>query len=151
MQSPDDKAEAHRPGRVRVLVVDDDPGLREAILRAFREHGYQAAGAVDGIQAIHHLQHDPFDVVVTDLQMPRLDGLGLIREARRLGFGQPIVVQTTVLDNSLEVVLRWAGAFRVLVKGGPFGALLRVVEEARQLTPAAAATLPGGSPHSGQA
>ena len=125
----------------RVLVVDDDPAFREATLRAFREHGYLVDGAGDGLQAMQRLQHGEYDVIITDLQMPRLDGLRLIREARRLGFHQPIVVQTTVLDGSLEIVLRRAGAFQVLTKGESFASLVRSVEEARHASAAAAATL----------
>ena len=113
-----------------ILVVDDDPHVLGAVLLALRGRGYQAEGAEDGLQALHHLQHGEFDVVVTDLQMPRLDGLALLREMRRRGYSQPVVIQTTLLDSSLEVVLRRAGAFGVLMKGGPFGDLFRAVDEA---------------------
>ena len=117
-------------GRARVLVVDDDPQVREMILLGLRSRGYLAEGAEDGLQALHHLQHGQFDVVVTDIQMPRLDGLALLREIRRRGYTQGVVVQTTLLDPSLEVVLRRVGASRVLMKGGPFADLVRSVEEA---------------------
>jgi CheY-like chemotaxis protein len=117
-------------GRARVLVVDDDPQVRETTLLGLRSRGYLAEGAEDGLQALHHLQHGQFDVVVTDIQMPRLDGLALLREIRRRGYTQGVVVQTTLLDPSLEVVLRRVGASRVLMKGGPFADLVRSVEEA---------------------
>jgi len=113
-----------------ILVVDDEPRVREMLLRGLRSYGYQAEGAEDGLQALHHLQHGEFDVVVTDIQMPRLDGLALLREIRRRGYTQGVVVQTTLLDPSLEVVLRRVGASRVLMKGGPFADLVRSVEEA---------------------
>ena len=113
-----------------ILVVDDEPRVREMLLRGLRSYGYQAEGAEDGLQALHHLQHGEFDVVVTDLQMPRLDGLALLREMRRRGYAQAVVIQTTRLDPSLEIVLRRAGACGVLMKGGPVGELVRSVEEA---------------------
>ncbi|MGD0264191.1 MAG: response regulator [Candidatus Methylomirabilota bacterium] len=116
--------------RARVLVVDDDPRVRETTLLGLRSRGYPAEGAEDGLQALHHLQHGQFDVVVTDIQMPRLDGLALLLEIRRRGYTQGVVVQTTLLDPSLEVVLRRVGASRVLMKGGPFADLVRSVEEA---------------------
>ncbi len=116
--------------QARILVVDDDPQVRGTALLGFRSRGYQAEGAEDGLEALHHLQHGQFDVVVTDLQMPRLDGLALLREMRRRGYSQPVVIQTTLMDSSLEVVLRRAGAFGVVMKGGPFGDLVRAVDEA---------------------
>ncbi len=116
--------------QARVLVVDDDPHVLGKVLLGLRGRGYQAEGAEDGLQALHHLQHGEFEVVVTDLQMPRLDGLALLREMRRRGYSQPVVIQTTLLDSSLEVVLRRVGAFGVLMKGGPFGDLVQVVDEA---------------------
>ena len=122
---------------------DDDPGLREAVLRALRNKGYQAVGAADGLQGIHRLQHEDYDVIVTDLQMPHLDGLSLLREARRLGYAQPLVVQTTVMDASLEAVLRRAGAFRVLPKGDSLDTLLQTVEEAQRASLAAVPTPEG--------
>ncbi len=129
--------------RGRVLVVDDDTGLREAVLRALRKKGYEAVGATDGLQGIHRLQHEAYDVIVTDLQMPRLDGLGLLREVRRLGYPQPLVVQTTVLDAPLEDVLRRAGAFRVLRKSDSLETLLQSVAEAQRAALAARASVPG--------
>ena len=116
--------------RARILVVDDDPQVREPLLLSLRRQGYGADGAADGLEALHHLQHGQFDVVLTDLQMPRLDGLALLREIRRRGYLQAVVIQTTLLDSSLDVILRHAGASGVLMKGGPFGDLVRSVEEA---------------------
>jgi DNA-binding response OmpR family regulator len=120
----------NRAGKARILVVDDDPHMRRTLLLGLRNQGYWAEGAEDGLQALHHLQHGQFDVVITDIQMPHLDGVALLREIRRRGYGQGVVIQTTLLDSSLEVILRRIGASSVLAKGGPFGNLVRSVEEA---------------------
>lgn len=117
-------------GKGRVLVVDDDPELRQMVLYALQNRGYQADGAEDGLQALARLQRGTFDVVVTDFQMPRLDGLALLREVRRLEPPLPVVILTGFVDTSMEAVLRRAGAFRVLMKGGRLGDLVRTVEEA---------------------
>jgi len=116
--------------RGRILIVDDDPSLLEMILYAFRHRGFDADGAADGVQALILLEQENFDVVLTDLRMPRLDGLGLLREVRRMANPLPVVVQTAALDSSLESFLRRAGAFRVLVKGGALEELVRTVQEA---------------------
>lgn len=115
---------------IRVLVVDDDSGVREMFLYALQKRGWYAQGAEDGLQALHCLERSAFTVIVTDLQMPRMDGLALLREVRRTRNPPPVVIQTTLLDRSLETMLQQAGAFRVLMKGGPLGYLMRSVEEA---------------------
>ncbi len=120
------------PRRGRILVVDDDAGVREMMLRILRNRGYQAEGAVDGLQALARLEHGDFDVVVTDLQMPRLHGLDLVHRVNRLQGPLPVVVHTAAVDPSVEALLYRAGAFRVLVKGGPIHDLVRSVEEACQ-------------------
>lgn len=118
--------------RGRILVVDGDADLLEMMLYALRHRGFEAEGAPDGLQALVLLGQKNFDVVLTDLRMPRLDGVGLLREIRRTVDSPTVVVQTSLLDPALELVLRRAGAFRVLRKGGPLAELLRSVEEAYQ-------------------
>jgi len=116
--------------RARILVVDDDPGLREMILYALEHRGFSAEGAEDGIQALIRLERGYYDVVITDLHMPRLDGLGLLREIRWMESPPPVVIQSAVLDAPLELVLRRAGAFRVLAKGAALKDLVETVAEA---------------------
>jgi len=118
-----------KAGKARILVVDDDPAVRGAVLRGLGDLGYRVEAAEDGLQALHRLQHADFDVVVTDLHMPRLDGLALLREIRKRGYPQSVVIQTTHVDPSLEFILRRAGAPGVLMKGTPFRDLVRLVEE----------------------
>lgn len=118
------------PETIRVLVVDDDTGVREMFLYALQKRGWYARGAEDGLQALRRLQDEAFTVVVTDLQMPRMDGLALLREMRRTRSLLPVVIQTTLLDRSLEEMLQQAGAFRVLMKGGPLGFLVQSVKDA---------------------
>ena len=113
---------------VRILVVDDDLCARQAVMEGLRRRGYQVTGAADGLQALQQLQRERFSVVVTDLQMPRMDGVALLREIRRRGYA-PVVIQTTLVDPSLQEVLRRAGASAVLVKGEPVTDLARLVGE----------------------
>ena len=99
-------------------------------LYALKKRGLYAQGAEDGLQALRRLQDEDFTVIVTDLQMPRMDGLALLREVRRTRSALPVVIQTTLVDRPLEQMLQQAGAFRVLMKGGPLGFLVQSVEEA---------------------
>lgn len=65
-----------------ILVVDDEPAIRELLVEILREEGYMLLTAGDGVQAIEVLNRVRPELVVTDVMMPRLDGLELIRWMR---------------------------------------------------------------------
>ena len=113
---------------IRILVVDDDLSARQSLIQGLRNCGYHVKGAEDGLQALHYLQRERFNLVVTDIQMPRMDGIALLREIRRTDYA-PVVVQTTLVDPDLQDMLRRAGASRVLKKGEAVAKLPRLVEE----------------------
>jgi len=69
------------PGR-RILVVEDDPGLRFTLTDSLEEAGFSVAAVGDGAEAVTLLQAETFDVVVTDLRLPGRDGLDVLREAK---------------------------------------------------------------------
>ncbi len=86
------------PSRRRILVVDDDPRCRAAVARLLAEEGYDATVAADGEEASGLLASWHPDLVVTDLEMPRLDGRGLIERVRRLQPGTPVIVLSAHTD-----------------------------------------------------
>jgi two-component system response regulator CpxR len=110
-----------------ILVVDDDLYARQAMMEGLRSRGYQVKGAEDGLQALHHLQRERFNLVITDIQMPRMDGVALLREICRHDYA-PVIVQTTLIDSYLQDVLRCAGASGVLVKGESVAEIVCLVE-----------------------
>jgi two-component system response regulator MprA len=69
-----------------VLVVDDDAGIRQLIRLALSLEGNNVCTASDGLEALEVLSHEPVDLMVLDLEMPRMDGRQTIREARREGY-----------------------------------------------------------------
>lgn len=82
------QASPHR----RVLVVDDDARSRDAVARLLSEEGYDATVAGDGEEASGMLASWHPDLVLTDLDMPRLDGRGLLQRVRALLPGIPVIV-----------------------------------------------------------
>ncbi len=82
------------PAHRRVLVVDDDPHSRNAVARLLVDEGYDATVAGDGEEASGLLASWRPDLVLTDLDMPRLDGRGLLRQVRALLPGIPVIVVT---------------------------------------------------------
>lgn len=62
----------------RVLVVDDEPPVRALIARILSRHGYDVDDAADGQEAIEKIDAGPYDAIVLDLMMPKIDGFGVI-------------------------------------------------------------------------
>lgn len=79
---------------IRVLVVDDDPGVRAAVARALRLEGYRVDLAVDGGDALDRIELDPPDAVVLDVMMPVLDGHATVRHLRDRGDRTPVLMLT---------------------------------------------------------
>jgi two-component system, OmpR family, response regulator MprA len=79
---------------VRILVVDDEPAVREAVDRALRVEGYETELAADGAQALEALADRAPDALVLDLLMPHVDGLEVCRRLRAAGDRTPVLVLT---------------------------------------------------------
>jgi two-component system, OmpR family, KDP operon response regulator KdpE len=103
----------------RVLVVDDEPGIRKVVRDALERAGHEVETAGDGDEAIPLLEAGEFDLLVTDLAMPRRGGLELIRTAREGGAALPILVLTVRQEEREKVRLLDAGADDYVTK--PFG------------------------------
>ncbi|HEY6358438.1 MAG TPA: response regulator [Vicinamibacterales bacterium] len=80
--------------RRRVLVVDDEEAVLTLFRKTFERAQYDVDTAGDGAAAIECLRANAYDLLVTDLQMPGVGGLSVIREARRLVSGLPVVIVT---------------------------------------------------------
>lgn len=95
-----------------VLAVDDSLTMRELLRAALSEAGYSVTLASDGCEALARLTEVPPDLIVTDLNMPRLDGFGLIEAIRkgRQAARVPILVLTTETGQELKDRARRIGA-----------------------------------------
>lgn len=90
----------------RLLVVDDEAPIRDSLARHFKLAGIQAETAVDGEDALEKLAKIPYRVVVSDIMMPRLDGIGLLRRIRQeYPMTRAVMITGYVaLDNALSCV-----------------------------------------------
>jgi two-component system response regulator PhoP len=79
---------------VRVLVVEDEPALREQLAQELRRGGYTVDVAADGAEGLYAATEYPIDVAIVDLGLPKLSGLELIRQARGHGRTMPILILT---------------------------------------------------------
>jgi two-component system response regulator MprA len=108
----------------RVLVVDDEPDVRQAVETALELEGHRVATAVDGLDALKRLGQGEFDVIVLDVLMPNLNGFEVCRRLRRNGNRTPILILTA--RDSEEDTIRGLdlGADDYLVKPFALGELL---------------------------
>jgi len=81
-------------GRPRVLVVDDEAAIRDLLSKTLALAEYDVDMAPDGRTALERLRIIPYDLLITDLKMPGVDGLSVIREARRLKADLPVIIIT---------------------------------------------------------
>jgi CheY-like chemotaxis protein len=107
-----------RPPDIRVLVVEDDDGAREALVMLVGTFGVRVHAARDGREALNILDNVRPDLILCDLQMPRLDGIGFVKWVRRMPpFHRTLAVAVTGLSRpSDEEVTRQAGFDGHLVK-----------------------------------
>jgi len=101
---------------MRVLVVDDDRAVRDALRRALTLGGYEVQTAEGGAEAIERVAQDLPDAVVLDIGMPDVDGLEVCRRLRLLGNRVPILMLTARVEISDRVAGLDAGADDYLVK-----------------------------------
>jgi excisionase family DNA binding protein len=84
-----------RPGdRPRILVVDDEQAVRDLLAKTLTMADYDVDSAPDGASAIDRLRAVEYDLLITDLKMPGMDGLSVIREARRSAPDLPVIIIT---------------------------------------------------------
>jgi len=101
---------------VRVLVVEDEPVLRGLYQDNLQEHGFAVTAAADGQEGLELLRAQAFDVVLLDLNMPRLDGLGLLRHMRAEDMEAEAIVLTATSELETAIEAMKLGAFDYLTK-----------------------------------
>jgi two-component system response regulator MprA len=77
-----------------ILIVDDEPGITEALALVLQDEGYDVRVASDGAQAVALLEKRRVDLILTDVMMPTIDGLRLLRHIRRHGDRTPVILMS---------------------------------------------------------
>jgi CheY-like chemotaxis protein len=85
----------------RILVVEDDPLSLRNVAGFLQSHGYEVEQASDGLEALDVFQRQRFDVVISDLRMPRMDGRALVERVRKLAPDTRILITTAYLDDGV--------------------------------------------------
>lgn len=118
------------PDKKQILVADDEPNLRRVLGAQLSRDGHEVHLVEDGKAALRCLQENHIDLIVTDLKMPGLDGMGLLRKALELDPGLPVVMITAhgTVDTAVEALK--TGAFDYITKPFDQDELRTIVKKA---------------------
>ena len=117
----------------KLLVVDDEKNLRTVVQKELSRQGYAVEAASDGEEAWEMLEAEDFDVVLCDINMPRLDGMGLLRRLCELNHNRPEVIMLTgqaTVETAIEAMK--LGAYDYLTKPYRIAELSVLVEQAAE-------------------
>jgi len=117
----------------RILVVEDEPVSRRYLELLLEEEGFETTGVADGIEALVALESGCFDVVLSDLLMPRMDGIELVARVRQRWPSLPVIIVTGDSEVSRVVEAVQLGAVNYLVKPAPPAVVRSAVSKALSL------------------
>ncbi|PLX83135.1 MAG: two-component system response regulator [Desulfuromonas sp.] len=102
----------------RILTVDDSPTVRQLLGTTLMDAGYEVVEAKDGEEALKIMENQHVDMLVTDLNMPKLDGIGLVKQVRKLPGHRfmPIIMLTTETNDEFKRQGKVVGASGWIVK-----------------------------------
>jgi DNA-binding NtrC family response regulator len=111
----------------RILIVDDDEAIRTMLADIFREEGYEVQTAIHGRQALDSLRQSTFELLLTDMSMPVMDGWQLASALKEQGVSVPLIVMTAA--QSAAALAREVDAVAYLGKPFDIDTLLSTVEQ----------------------
>ena len=109
---------------MKILLIEDDAGTADHIVKSLRQHGHVVDHATEGRDGLFHAAGEPYDVMIVDRMLPGLDGLGIVKTIRAAGVKTPVLFLTTLggIDDRIEGLE--AGGDDYLVKPFAFAELL---------------------------
>ena len=101
----------------KVLIIDDEPGIRDLLSETLSEvGGYETVIATDGLDGIEKIRTTEFDVIFTDMSMPRLNGMDFLKKCKDINVNTPVVVLTGVSSMEIAVNAMRQGAYDFITK-----------------------------------
>src|SRR4051794_14647588 len=114
--------------KIRILVVDDEASARSGLAKLLEQEGYVVDSAADGVEALASVNDHPPALIISDLKMPNMDGMELLKQLAERKIEIPTVVATAFDEVTTAVAAMRAGAEDYLTKPIDFDALLLIVE-----------------------
>lgn len=99
-----------------VLVIDDQPGIRRLLVEVLHEEGYAVAEAANGYDGLHKAREYNPALILMDMKMPGMDGIETLKELRRLGIGDKVIMMTAYGELDLVTEAKEIGAADYITK-----------------------------------
>lgn len=116
--------------KAKILVVEDNPATRELLRELLSQEGYMVKIARDGKEALRRVRKDNFDLVLTDVKMPRMNGIQLLKELQKITPDTKVVIVTATADLQIAVKAMKLGAYDYITKPFCLDSVLQKVEKA---------------------
>jgi CheY-like chemotaxis protein len=120
-----------------VLIVDDEPQIREIVKEVLVQNGHRVSEASDGLEAIERLTNSFFNLIISDFTMPRMGGLGILKYLRKnnLKTATVILSGSTISGLEDETHLKELGAYAIVHKPIELDELMETVKDALAFSP----------------
>ena len=128
----------------KILVADDELSMRQFLEILLKKEGHEVLCAADGQEALSRFQGDPVDLVITDIKMPRMDGLELLRKVKEQRPNLPVIMVTAYASPEDAISAMKSGAYDYLTKPFKLEEIKSVIRNALEQTPGQAAEAPAG-------
>ena len=102
--------------KIKVLIVDDQPGIRRLLLEVFTDEGYEVSVATNGNEALEQAKEVKPAVILMDMKMPGMDGIDALKELKELGFAERVIMMTAYGELELVTKAKELGAFAYVTK-----------------------------------
>ena len=113
-----------------ILIVDDKEMMRDSLQAILMHADHEVVACASAIEALNQVRKFPFDLIVTDLKMPQMDGLAFIDELRNSGVETPLIMMTAYADVATAVQAMRKGAFDYIQKPFDADAITVLVDKA---------------------
>lgn len=114
---------------VKILLIDDDPQLRQLLGDRLQASGYQVSFAANGREGVEEVQQEKPEIVLLDLEMPEMNGMAVLSEIRRCHAALPVILLTAHGTTEKAVEARRRGANAFLAKSSAMPQLLLLIQE----------------------
>lgn len=116
----------------KVLVIDDQPGIRRLLVEVLTEEGYNVVTASNGYEGVQQVKDTNPDLILMDMKMPGMDGIETLRELKRIGQASRVIMMTAYGELELINQAQQLGAYAYITK--PFDIINLCEMVSRQIT-----------------
>jgi len=115
--------------QVKILVVDDEPGIRDLLSYELGSCGYKVVTAVDGVEALEKFRREKFNIVISDIKMPRMGGLELLDAVKKINPGVEVILSTGYGTIETAVSAMKKGAYDFVQKPFNLDEIFAIIRE----------------------